>query len=455
MLDIFRRRFDTLGAESVVQRLEHYLSSVGECVCGGLLSTAWTRPADAGVTAFITGRLSLSEAIQCPRETRCYPAITLSEMWIERDALVSLLRAVLGPEKSHVLPEQFRASGVEHIYTSSAHESHSHWAETHLELTSRAGRTDPEWLPAVAPNLPPFQTCAEAVSTWVFDRAVTYATDLPHAGQLLVLMPDTRMRASKISPGANGIRLDLELRDSLDAAQACELQYVYSRSRSRLAVDTVKIEQARSIEIPFCPDATQLDVFCLHPNDGFVSHRAYSWVELQQAGANAQADDREHLKDIADGEREVVEFKPFLLKGHPKNKELVKTVIAFANTHGGRVYVGIRDDGEPEGRDGLKSFRSSGDPDGVPTQLAQLRKLIGDSVKPVPQVTLGCCEIAGEPVVIVEVPEGDAVFATHENDIFIRKGSTNRKPDPVTELAPLLALRGGASSSSAPFDDIV
>jgi ATP-dependent DNA helicase RecG len=136
-----------------------------------------------------------------------------------------------------------------------------------------------------------------------------------------------------------------------------------------------------------------------------------------------------------------VEFKTFVSVDSDKIRELVKTVVAFLNTEGGRIYVGVNDDGRPQGRAGLKRYCSSKDPDGLPTVLASLKKVIHDNIKPVPEIGFRSQELVGEPVCIIEVPPGELVYSTQENDILIRKGSTNRKPDPASELEPLLARR--------------
>jgi predicted HTH transcriptional regulator len=77
--------------------------------------------------------------------------------------------------------------------------------------------------------------------------------------------------------------------------------------------------------------------------------------------------------------------------------------------------------------------------------LGQVRKLIHDQIKPVPTITLRTYEVAGEPIGVIEVPPGEFVYATHDNEILIRKGSTNRRPDPSSELGPLLAKRGASA----------
>src|SRR6266702_5908430 len=53
--------------------------------------------------------------------------------------------------------------------------------------------------------------------------------------------------------------------------------------------------------------------------------------------------------DLAGGETDTIEFKPFMEPKSTTESDFVRTVIAFANTHGGRIYVGVDDDGLPQG----------------------------------------------------------------------------------------------------------
>ncbi len=49
------------------------------------------------------------------------------------------------------------------------------------------------------------------------------------------------------------------------------------------------------------------------------------------------------LKLISSGESERIEFKRTF------DKETIETVVALANTHGGTIFIGIKDDGLPCG----------------------------------------------------------------------------------------------------------
>jgi hypothetical protein len=438
IVNTFRRHFDSIdGPEAATALLERWLDGIGTRVVGAILSTAWKVAEETAARSYVTGRLLLCESRMEPRSTHAYPSVSLDEAWLERSDLVPFIRNLLGRTRPEQLPEVFQQPSAEHLYSNA--DSQSGWPETLLKLNSTSNRVTPEWAPAVAPGLPPFQSWPQAVVDWVFERPAMYGTDVIFGNQLVVVMPDTRARARAIGRHEDGLAVEVE---ASDAERPFELQYVFSRSHGQLATGAVRFKGSASIPIGACPEATELEVYCLDLVAGAVSHNVFDWQQLRAAGATAKADDEGLGDDIARGERDTVEFKPF---AHDSNKqnEIVKSVVAFANTDGGRVYVGVRDDGQPEGRGALKGAK-------LDTMLASLRKLIHDNIKPVPVADYRSAELAGEPICIVEVAPGPYVYSTHANEILVRKGSTNRRPDPTAELAPLLASRRAAPGAGQP-----
>ncbi|MBI5756856.1 MAG: ATP-binding protein [Nitrospirae bacterium] len=53
--------------------------------------------------------------------------------------------------------------------------------------------------------------------------------------------------------------------------------------------------------------------------------------------------DSKNIKTIPSGESETVEFKTSF------DREVIETLVAFANTKGGKVFVGISDNGKAAG----------------------------------------------------------------------------------------------------------
>lgn len=119
-------------------------------------------------------------------------------------------------------------------------------------------------------------------------------------------------------------------------------------------------------------------------------------------------------------ETESIEFKREL------NESLKKELVAFANTHGGEVYIGIDDSGKIVGLDDAKK------------DLEAISNSIRDSIKP--DLTLitsaKIIEIDGKEVIIIEILKGTkrpyhlVAKGLKPSGVFVRHGITSA---PATE----------------------
>lgn len=120
--------------------------------------------------------------------------------------------------------------------------------------------------------------------------------------------------------------------------------------------------------------------------------------------------------------------------------DIKKAVIAFANTDGGRIYIGVEDDG---------SIPGISHPDAV---TLQVNNAIRDSVRP--DVTLftetGVEQLDGKPVVVISVQRGTArpYYLTGKGirpeGVFVRQGSSTV---PATETAILNMIKETSGDS--------
>jgi predicted HTH transcriptional regulator len=138
--------------------------------------------------------------------------------------------------------------------------------------------------------------------------------------------------------------------------------------------------------------------------------------------------------DILAGESENREMKAFF--NPDQNKEMrdrvLNSAIAFANTSGGHIYVGVEDHGELSGNSKLVSAIRKG---AVPEECARdvstkLRKFIIENTRPVLEVSAVEAKIGSEWVVRLSIERSQQVVGTHTNHIFIRSGASNRIPEP-------------------------
>ena len=115
-------------------------------------------------------------------------------------------------------------------------------------------------------------------------------------------------------------------------------------------------------------------------------------------------------------------------------KDIVKTVIAFANTSGGKIYIGIDDDGKVLGVQRLD------------TDILKLSNSIRDSIKP--DITLFTSilveKIDGKDVIVVDVQKGASspYYLTDKgirpSGVYVRQGASSV---PATDVAILKMIR--------------
>lgn len=131
-------------------------------------------------------------------------------------------------------------------------------------------------------------------------------------------------------------------------------------------------------------------------------------------------------------EGELVEFK------REFSRAVLKTVVAFANTKGGVIYLGIDDDGTVRGLD---------DPDSV---LVAATNAIRDSIKPNPAVVAQCerVEMDGKALVGIRVERGSdrpyylAAKGMRPEGVYVRQGAASYMATEAEIIALLRESQG-------------
>lgn len=113
-----------------------------------------------------------------------------------------------------------------------------------------------------------------------------------------------------------------------------------------------------------------------------------------------------------------VEGQDLEFKRKVKNfKEIGKTACAFANAFGGRIIIGVADDGEVVGV-----------PDDAIDSMQQRLEGAIQQVSPVPFHRITVEEMDGRRTIAVEVSQaGQGTFCTHDGIVYHRTGSVNTK----------------------------
>ncbi len=128
---------------------------------------------------------------------------------------------------------------------------------------------------------------------------------------------------------------------------------------------------------------------------------------------------------IEGGENEAVEFK----KEVKEPFTIVQSIVAFANTEGGRILVGVNDNCKVDGVD----------PVSTQDKVEEWIELWCD---PPVAVEFTPTTIAGKQILVITVPKGDhQPYAHRENGVFYVRRGANDRPARKAEVDALYAAR--------------
>jgi len=150
----------------------------------------------------------------------------------------------------------------------------------------------------------------------------------------------------------------------------------------------------------------------------------------------------ELLEMIHNGENSGVEFKRDVVQNH----DLARELVAFSNFQGGRVLLGVEDDGSVSGitRDNLEEWVMTACRDKVRPGLIPFYEVVKD-VEP------------GKDVAVVRVSRGfdvQTLWHNNRNAYYIRVGTQSREPSPE-ELSRLFQQRGTFRAELRPVSGAV
>lgn len=148
---------------------------------------------------------------------------------------------------------------------------------------------------------------------------------------------------------------------------------------------------------------------------------------------------------IENRENSGVEFKPDTID----NRALAKELVAFANLQGGRVLLGVEDDGTVCGLTRSDPLPHREDEDAPPCTYQRLEEWVmqacRDKIRPelIPYFEI-IRDVGGRDVAVVHIDRGWAVhhvWHNHHRTYYIRVGSSSREASPE-ELERLFQQRG-------------
>ncbi|MBX6332629.1 MAG: putative DNA binding domain-containing protein [Gemmatimonadaceae bacterium] len=157
---------------------------------------------------------------------------------------------------------------------------------------------------------------------------------------------------------------------------------------------------------------------------------------------------------------QIPEGPGFETKRVGDNRRKIETVVAFSNTEGGLLLLGVEDESKARGRDRLYGIQEN------PEAVDELRRLLRQRITPVLEppsvepprfIGIGCTLRDGTrgSIMAVQVAKSTAVHSVVDGGTYVRMSRSNRQIS-AAEITELAMRRGTVSAVNAlvdvPFD---
>jgi hypothetical protein len=379
---------------------------------------AQTRAIAAQVEVRLDGHRPLAEAENYPDISFHREAVSGADL---SDAILTRLTQVMGTlQSSQVNPRGPTGRGG--------------WPAASIVLTyggsHQAGHVQSDALLAFGAR--PQMSASTAIASW-------FEGEQPYLGSCRILIEDPRGRIGRIEHDDQMLRVVAQRHTGEEALEIHVA--ILSSGRQQLAGQRQKVSDEAPCSFALPRGATDAKIFLLNQANEILDKREVTlpWVPLSDEALQDRGS--QAAKDLANGEREEVEFKPWVRDdkdGERKKAEIIKTIVAFGNEdHTCRLYIGVTDEGEPEGKGAMyKALKTMGtEAPATPALREQqlrrwLSKLLDTRIQHPPTVDVRLIEVAGEPLLSVLVDRaGSGPCATLDNKIFVRRGATSGAPD--------------------------
>lgn len=285
------------------------------------------------------------------------------------------------------------------------------WAKTccRVKINEDGGVTAPRRLQSSL-HLPYFPDGYDAMVKLFGLDLSGFRDRLENAIQIVV--PDFRAKINRFRIGGKQITIEVETGTMNDEDLRVQL-YVKSETEIETS-ESLVVQDGRTV-FETSVDPEEVNVIVISSHDGTTIDR-----KRVRLGASAAQEDVvfEKTEDwlmqmIEGGENKTVEFKQDLNKIKPH--DYLKAVVAFANTRGGVMIIGVNDDGKILGWKG----------DTEELLHARIDELCDPSIDIVVTEDI---PLEGKIITLVEVREGkNKPYIMKDKGILVRRGSSSRQ----------------------------
>jgi len=343
-----------------------------------------------------------------PKEKLDYGNLIFFEELISLDSLVAIIKKL--PEKGTVVitlgdfEVQVDGEYLQNGYKYDSGEEYLNvgWFFERYHYRGRQKSYPRE--PIVSKDLPLFPDLRDAVSECI-DLDVSRYPDL---FGIVICLPRYGARIEEVNIGSKEIKLKIQPKDigiknvigKLYCKQGNEKKYIDVKFKDKIGIASVG----------FVPDSLYVALISKIDNKILDSRRYYSSWESLSKGVVIEIPEYEIRELIRRGESETVEFKEKI----GKTQEFVETFVAFANTKGGVILLGVNDNsniiGLPE-----KKYDDT------------IANILRSHCTPQVKFEISRKKLDEKEIVVVHVEEGkDKPYFVKDKGPYVRANATDR-----------------------------
>lgn len=371
-------------------------------------------------------------------EDLIYQNARLRELWLPIDALIDSMRM-----KKFELPE-----------ASINFSENSNWERTFFPSSSNFGRNPGHLYKVRWQSQPPISTQGELLGYFLpyypdlvsamrdWTQLASFSDSDARSGEFLLFVPECRAFFSSFDWHDENLTVGIYVGDA--ATRSLRIKGGWVEKGRLIQFDhevPVVAESYSQVELALPNTAERFDVFLVGPDETIYDfHRETKfWHEgltrVLGRDESVEISEAAVLSALRSGEGSDIEFKPFVESQDTKFHEVIESVVAFSNTRGGMILLGVLDHCEVHGvekeiarRAGKRKVEQSAAYD---IYLGELRQKIRGRVVPSVEVSLKTVEVAGHTVIVISVPEGKTkpYRDFQSGHLYVRRGANNVQPN--------------------------
>jgi hypothetical protein len=384
---------------------------------------------------------------------RQYPNVALLEEFVEPRELVSYLKA-LRDNTARVGKELLDRAGDGVFKESHDHPGYNRYSEYPGRLYLTTGRPNHifnvEHL--LAPGQPYYPDLSQAIREWT-GAPVRIGTADGYIGSVLLFLPECSARIQSLVRDEDAINVTLALGPTAvkdlrliggwqegDTWRRFDELVNHSEPNLRLSVP----RSAGALNIHLIGGSGRWYDYHLEDRRGHVGQQRV----LDSSGTQA-ADVQALEKALRQGEGEQIEFKEYIRKRDQKEAEIVKVIVAFANTKGGVIYLGVSDECELIGTDVdlCRAFPNEGADleKALADYIGYLKSSLPEKMNHTPSLDYPIIRTGGHRILAITVEPGvDRIYMRRsDKGIFVRRGASSPQADADDDIPRLVRERLG------------